>query len=336
MTSFEIYSILKDVASYLSTYVSKKKKIEEINFGLLIQAHLNKEKVSNSFLIEFRSAFLEKYRFYDALDHFYNVAHKKINEFYEKEFRKTSDGKESITILAIIKSSKDKISKDKLERIKRNLEEIKPQLVFLEEVIQGLPSTQGLDDIKNLLSIVNFSSDDDLNRKFRRSFFLFIEAFEKTPIKIPYLNSYLFGIHSLDFSDLHTTIETITKKSLDEALKNPLEYIKKVRIITEGLTFSNITLPEKDLKKVEKHLIRLEKNKFIAKDLIKALYSYRYFIETNYCGIFLFLLAWNEKFMDKPYLEKTLKNLEVKLDELLQHSNMFHLQESTSNLKSLP
>jgi len=84
MTSFEIYSILKDVASYLSTYVSKKKKIEEINFGLLIQAHLNKEKVSNSFLIEFRSAFLEKYRFYDALDHFYNVAHKKINEFNEK------------------------------------------------------------------------------------------------------------------------------------------------------------------------------------------------------------------------------------------------------------
>jgi len=40
--------------------------------------------------------------------------------------------------------------------------------------------------------------------------------------------------------------------------------------------------------------------------------------------------------MDKPYLEKTLKNLEVKLDELLQQSNMFHLQESTSNLKSLP
>ena len=269
------YSILKEI----SLYLQKRKTSKETNFGILIQDYFNKKQLSESFFNDFRGEFIEKHKYFKSPDDIFNALNKKCFDHTVKRDGKVNN-KRSITISKIIKALKGTVSDDDLKKTKKDLEYMKPLLLSLEESTKSLPSDQDLDDVKNLLINVDFSDDDNLNRKFKRSFFLFIEAYEKTPVHIKFLQSYLTNNTSSNYSN-------IVQSMIEQAKENPLESLKKRKVISEGfdLILSNQKMRKTDL---EKHIRAHEKDKIKAKNVTKSFFSFKYFIETNHCAIFLF------------------------------------------------
>lgn len=306
---YSFYNILKEISSFRK----KKKELREINFGIITQEYFNERKGFNTFFYELRDNFLETYKSNKTTEILFNNITEKCL-ISAKELNKTSSKRKSIAILTARKALKGKFPNHEIERKEKKLEKIRPLLISLEESLKNIPDNQELSAIKNLFISIKFSNDDGLERKFKRLFFLFIDAYEKTPMNVPYLQLYLTDNNSSEFSNI---IQTMIEKYID----NPFEYSKKINIFNKGLiSFGNPNVQKKELEEVERY-IRKNAKKFEAKKIIQAFYSFKYFMETNYYGIYLFLLAWNEKLLDKNFIENRLDIIEKKLDELIRFSS---------------
>jgi len=199
------YNVLKDISSF----TKKKKERREINFGIITQEYFNKKKEFNTFFYELRDDLLETYKSKQTTEILFNrITEKSIKS--AKELNKPSIKQRSIIISAANEALKGKFLKNEIEIAEKKLEDIRPLLISLEESLKNIPDNQDLNVTKNLLNSVEFSNDDGLDRMFKRLFFIFINAYEKTPINVPYLQIYLTGNTS---SELSNNIQTMIEKS---------------------------------------------------------------------------------------------------------------------------
>ena len=240
---YSIYSILKEINSFRK----KKKELTDTNFGIITQEYFNEKKGSKTFFYELRDDFLETYKSKKTTEILFNNITEKCLIFAE-ELNKPSSKRKSDVILAASKGLKGKFPKHEIERKVKKLENIRPLLISLGESLKNLPDDQDLSAIKNLLISIKFSNDDGLERKFKRLFFLFIDAYEKTPLNVLYLQLYLTDNNSSEISNI---IQTMMGKYFD----NPLEYTKKINIFNKGLnSFGNPNVQKKELEEVERYI----------------------------------------------------------------------------------
>ncbi len=316
MSPLEIFGLLKGVIDLWKSL--KEKEGVETNFGSLIQRYLDDNK---EYKIIIEHIEQELIKFYPELIQPEDC----INFLYEQikidteEVRETFKDvhQKSRAIKIAMESLKGNTSREEFSKIDRKLRHIEPFLVFLERSLSISKDYKEKGEILKTLKKMKFSDDAELDHKFRRMFFMFMTTFEKTAKRSLFINVYLgFGPTS--------TIETIIPTMINKVFKKHREYYKRFKIASEGY-FSHIDVSksEEELSNLRNELFKKENDKNLANAVIHSFISLRHFVFASYYGLFIFLLAWSEKFIDRTYTNNILDKLEMELKAFGKNNNLW-------------
>ena len=286
----------------------KEKEGVETNFSSLIQRYLDNNEEYKKFFENLKKELIQNYRELILPEDCINflceqskIATEKIIETFEDSHQK------SRTIKNAMNSLKGSISREKFSEIERELRQIEHFLIFLEKCQSISENYKKGDEILKILEKMKFLDDAETNRKFRRIVLTFITTFEKTAYGVIPVGGYL-GIETT------TTIETSIPTMIDNMLKKPKEYDKKYKIAMAGFfSYIDISKSEEELSIFRNEIFKKENDTNLANAVIHSFISLRHLVFASYYGLFIFLLAWSEKFIDRTYINNTMDKLEMEL-----------------------
>jgi len=312
----EIFGLLKGIIDLWK--LIKEKEGVEANFGSLIQRYLDDNKEYKIFFKPLKKELIKNYSELiqpeDCINFLYEqgkIATGEIIETFEDSRQK------SRAIKIAMNSLKGNISREEFSKIERKLRQIEPFLIFLEKGLLISKEYKERNELLKTLEKIKFSAEAEQDRKFRRIFFMLIATFEKTAYWETFMEDYL-GVGPTP------TIETIIPTIINNAFKKPKEYDKRYKIATAGFfSHSDILKSEEELSNFRNEVFKKENDKNLANAVIHSFISLRHFVFASYYGLFIFLLVWSEKFVDRTYTNNILDKLEIELKAFGKNNNLW-------------